>query len=790
MAEILPLALAERADAGGKARGLARLLRLGMAVPDGVVLLGASGSGDLRALLADHVREGVRYAVRSSALDEDGASHSFAGQFHTALHCEGLQGVLDGIRACLASADAARVGAYAAQLAEGADTSLAVIIQRMVPAAQAGVLFTADPASGRRDRWALSLVDGLGEALVSGEADGRRGVLNRLGALLAGESLPPPLHEELVRGARLLMDDMDGPVDIEFAVDDGGRLWWLQARPVTALPDVHPNELDDVVEAPGAVYTTANISEMMPGPVTPLTATVFGRAIDRGMQDYFRRVGAQGPIVDEPLFIHVSHQHLFIRLDAIYGTARACLGASKKDVDLAVVGRHVPEAKLGEVLPWPRRLWNATKVIRYLRQVPARMQALQRMATTYELSDDGTVQGLYRALGVARDDLCTAYGHHYASSVASGTWLGVLSGAISGRGSPPTGAQLGLVSTLLADIDGVESADAVKALEGLAERVASTSQAGPFTVMEPEVAWRWLHEGAGDDVTEAVRGFERRHGHRCLREAELRTASWAEDPAAWVALLQTRVRAGAVQRERTAVDVEGRIAHLPSSARRTIRFALPRARQGVADREFTKAHVILFQDHLKRGYRRLAERMVRAGLLTDPDLIFFHTHDELGAVVRGERDLTDVTRARRTQLDLLWQFTFPEICVGLPDPAHPAPPSLRDGQLRGVPVSRGQVQGRAVVAHHLTDAEALQPGDILVARTTDVGWSPWFAVAGGIVTEVGSPLSHGAVVAREYGIPAVVSVKGATAIPDGARILVDGDAGTVTVLSASRDASA
>jgi len=765
--KLTPLAQAQDRRFGGKATGLARLLRLGLAVPEGWVVV---PDGPFDADLPDG-----QYAVRSSAVDEDGAQASFAGQYETFLHVS-PDGVAKAVADCEASARGGRVQAYAAQRLDGADTRIAVVIQRMVPAALAGVMFTVDPVTGRRDRWLIDTVDGVGEALVSGEADGRKCWLNRKGEVVRGES-PGPFLAELIAGAQKIQDDLGGPVDIEWAVDGDGKLWWLQARPVTALSTVHPNELDDAIDEPGAVYTRANIGEMMPGPVTPLTASVFGRGIERGMQDYFIRVGAQDEMTEAPHYIFASHSHLFIRLDAVYASARTCLLASKEDCDRAIVGRVVSEASIGHVSPWWVQAKNFVKLIRYLNDVPNRMAQLDDLARSWRLKDDGTIALLTAALTEARDVVVDAYAHHYASSVMSGTWLGVLLGSIAGRGDR-TPEHLATVSELLSDIPDVESADAVRALEALAEGIIDSAREEFLTSDAPDI---WLATQAPEAVRSAYANFLQRHGHRCLREAELREPAWEDEPIRLAKLLQTRVRVGRRERQRAEVDVAAIAAKLPSSGRRTLHFALPRARRAVASREITKSAAIRVQHEVKKAYRALGERLVADGFLPDADLVYFFTHAELVDFAETGKGL-DSAKARREQFEDVWDFEFPEISVGLPDPLEIDAPSPAEGTLRGVPVSRGTVEGRAVVANNLDDASRLEPGDILIARTTDVGWTPWFAIAGGIVTEVGSPISHGAVVAREYGIPAVVSVKGALGVPDGARVRLDAREGTLTVL--------
>ncbi|MEM1417072.1 MAG: PEP/pyruvate-binding domain-containing protein [Myxococcota bacterium] len=778
MAELLPLSEAHAPACGGKARGLCRLIELGLPVPEGFVLTGLRAGDDLHARLGDRVREG-RWAVRSSAVGEDGEAHSFAGQYVTHLDRVGRDAVVEAVWECVASAAGERVEAYVTGQAAGTGTEVAVVVQRMVPAAWAGVLFTADPVSGYRGRWVLDVVEGLGEALVSGEASGVRSVYDRRGRRLEGPGLPDAAERALLEGARALQDALGRPVDIELALDDAGRLWFLQGRPVTALPRVHPNELDTALDAPGAVYTTGNVSEMMPGPVTPLTGSVFGRAVDHGMQEYMQRIGAQGAITEAPRYLFASHQHMFIRLDAVYASPRKCLGGTKRDVDLSIVGRPVPEAELGPVKPWFRRAPNVARLASYLRSAPKRLEALEAMVAGFSLPDEGSAASLYAALDAAQAPLSTAYGHHYAASVWSGTWLAVMTGAIAGRGEVATNEHLALISALLTDIPEVESADAVSALSRLGRELRDHPDVRSFTAAGVPEALAWLRREAPG----AVDAFVMRHGHRCLREAELRTRPWRDDPEAWVPTLQAVAGQASEARDEAPVEVDALLEGLAPSARRTLRFALPRARRGVVLRERSKSALIAFQDHLKRGYRRLGERLAATGALPDGDLVYFFTHEELARVVAGEGEHA-LAEARRAQLPELWELAFPLVSVGPPEPLHRTRDAIpNDGSCwAGMPVSRGVAEGRAVVAHRLADARRLSAGDVLIARTTDIGWSPWFGVAGAIVTEIGSPLSHGAVVAREYGIPAVVGVAGATEIPDGARLRVDGTAGTVELL--------
>jgi rifampicin phosphotransferase len=204
------------------------------------------------------------------------------------------------------------------------------------------------------------------------------------------------------------------------------------------------------------------------------------------------------------------------------------------------------------------------------------------------------------------------------------------------------------------------------------------------------------------------------------------------------------------------------------------------AHAAVRSRERTKSLLIEITAELRDAYRDLAEVLVRQGCLHDQDLVFFFTHDELGAFCQrpSERDVARAV-ARRLGHDYRMSCEFPVVWVGNCEPL-PRVFEVGHGEAVGRPVSPGHVEGRACVARTLAEAAAVRPGDILITPITDVGWTPYFAVIGGLATDVGSAVSHGAVVAREYGIPAAVGFGDATRrFRTGDRVLLDGTRGVL-----------
>jgi pyruvate,water dikinase len=205
-----------------------------------------------------------------------------------------------------------------------------------------------------------------------------------------------------------------------------------------------------------------------------------------------------------------------------------------------------------------------------------------------------------------------------------------------------------------------------------------------------------------------------------------------------------------------------------------------KSRQAVVDREYTKSRLIEIIDLFKTQYARLAALLTKDGLLPEADLIYFLTHGEIGRLIQGESSLAPLAARRKKAFALQEELSFDDTYMGKPV-ADVYDLAQDDGALSGVPVSNGKCEGRVRIVHSAEDANRLQKGEIMVARFTDIGWTPYYSVVSGLITEIGSSLSHGAVVAREYGLPTIVNVKGATQVlKDGDHILMDAEKGLIT----------
>lgn len=779
----IPLEAISDEAVGGKAEGLVRLLDYGFDVPPGFVVMGARSGRLPDDLDAHYARIGAgKVAVRSSAIGEDSGDASFAGQYETLLNVEGSEPLRVAIEDCLRSLENARALAYRDEQTGQSEAQMNIVVQRMVDARAAGVLFTAHPVNARRDQIVIDAVTGLGEALVSGQATPDHWLVARDGSVLARELQgdEPILSDaelaRLVDGALRAETRYGAPLDMEWAIDQDGALRWLQARPITQLP-ADPNELDTKPN-PNDVYTWCNIGEMMPGAVTPLTFSVTARGIDLGMQWAYRRMGAKVPHSDALRYVGMYFGHLFLNLSNLSELASAVAGSSKSQMCIALCGRDIEEVTEPEAQPGWRRAFNGARYFSLLVSASKHRNDLDALVAGLDLPERGTATQLYRAIDESLPQVWRAYELHLLSSSSAGALSPILLGVLA-KGEEPTQEHHAEVADMLAGAKDVESADIAEGVERLIDLLLvqeGVEQA--FATANPAAALAWLRSSEAGEASTEFAHYLDRHGHRAVRELELRQKEWAADPAPLIGSLQSGLRA------RLKFDAPHRPAarpHAVAQGHPIIRRLLPLAHAAIRTREHTKSALVAVTTAFKHAYRALGSQLTEEGCLPDPDAVFFLTHQELGELLGGRRELSDVAVSRRKVIDYQMPLHFPEVFRDRPEPLGLEPVTTGDGALVGKPVSRGKVTGRARVVETLEQAAALEAGEILIAPITDVGWTPYFSLIAGLATDVGSAVSHGAVVAREYGLPAVVNLRVATtSIQTGDMVTLDGDRGTLT----------
>jgi len=773
---------ADRLRVGGKAFVLARLRQAGLPVPDGFVLTADEPiDGDHEAALAAAAaRLGGAAAVRSSAALEDTAEASFAGQYRTLLDVRAHAVARSVATVRRSAADAAGYARALALDGAPAPSSLPVLVQCFVESHAAGVAFTRHPAEP-----GSMLVEshaGRGEAVVLGAGRPDRYVLDRETGELRdgaprGSLAAADLHEVFLL-ARRAEELLGAPQDVEWALGTDGAVL-LQSRPITV-------EGEPPRDPRLRRLTRANVGEVLPDPVTPLTASTVVTFLEYAFRDVARRAGLLPP--EAPPFLVLHRERLYLNLSLCLEVGRRLPGFLIKggDVERLVLGAGGDRGATGTAsrLAWPRLAAVVVRLRRMARQLPAEIDSARAAVQTLppraaiEKAEPveliAMLEGLERAGGVVASA-------HVATTGACGVRLALLTrllAALVPGEAPPR------VNRLVTGLPGLESAAPVEALESLASEVHQEPDwiawlARPATDAVAALRRREAPEALGARLEEFLGCW----GHRGVSEGELRASSWEDDPAPLLAALRARAasprprgfRARAAEQLGRA-DQAALLARLGPLRALLLGRAISGAREWVALRETTKSLAIALVDHGRHIARASARRLVAEGRLAQEDDVFFLSAAALRAALLGSAPSPAATRRRRRRWEAESALPAPRE-VDL-ESLEAAPPG--EGELRGLGVSAGVGLGAARVIQP-GEVARLEPGEVLVAPVLDAALGPLLASAAGAVAEMGGLLSHGAVVARELGVPCVVDVRDATRrIRTGERILVDGGSGQVT----------
>jgi pyruvate,water dikinase len=841
--DLRDLSSADVALAGGKGANLGELWRGGFPVPDGFVLTtgayriaaglaGASPddpegaavrlrSAAVTGVVADALLGAYRglgsgpVAVRSSATAEDLPGASFAGQQDTYLGVIGDDAVLDAVRRCWASLWNDRAVTY--RKANGVDEhgiAIAVVVQKMVDASVAGVLFTADPLTGTRRHAVVDAGPGLGEAVVSGESNPDHFVVDTVKRTVirrapAGERAV--LTDEELTALALLGDQVeqhfDAPQDIEFALDAERRFWLVQSRNITTLyplPDGVPDP-----EGQLRVYVSVNVIQGYFEPFTPMGiefCRLFGTGVSRALGAQLRDQAAGPGIIVE------AGMRVYLDLTAVL---RDPLG-HRLLISAAAVGESRSSVVLPQLADDPRlsvrrgsRVSSVLRIVRVLRRTGVLRAALgtlrapeaARSRYVRELEAIVPALTLIPADAGASDRLDAV---ERLLVEAPPLMLPRLAGTI-----PPAMLSLGLAARLLRGLVGDEELKTVTRgaphnpttemdLElwsvGAAARADAESRQVLLERTPADLASAY-HAGTLPAMLQTkLSEFLKRYGFRCVGEIDIGAPRWSEDPTHVLGAVanyarlsddmaapDTRFAKGAREAEEMVEDLLSRVRW---PRRLVLRFALRRVRALIGLREAPKFQIIrLLATPARELLKPVGRQLAANGLIPEASDVYFLTLPEARRALAGE-DLSELVASRRTRFEReRARRHIPRILLSDGTDAEAmfiAAPS-GEGLLSGSPASPGTATGPARVILSPEGAR-VEPGEILVAPSTNPGWTPLFLTAGGLVMEMGGAMSHGAVVAREYGIPAVVGVAGATEqIRTGMMVTVNGSTGAVLI---------
>jgi pyruvate,water dikinase len=782
-----------------------------------------------------------RVAVRSSATSEDLPHHSFAGLYDSYLGIGSVEDLLVAVRKCWASPWTERAFDYREKNRfDHRNVAMAVIVQELVSAEAAGVAFTAEPVTGRSDRLIIEGSFGLGEAIVSGKVTPDRIVLARDGLdvlerTIAEKAIEVVVEEDGVveratspeKANSACLDEASArdvgelalraerlvgtPQDVEWAMA-GRKIFILQSRPITTLP---VRSFED-----RQIWSNLNSGEVLPDVTSPMTWSFIEFLIDEIFGEVTRRMGLDlgkhaliGRIAGRGYFNLNTFAAIFRGFpgwrradpDVLFGGAPNSLkmrwtALSQEDLPTLKVNRLRLLVHLPGLLLWlfSHSTYRGLQFAVALRRKTAALERRARPPLT-EKAILEQLRSVFSNSALNAEAIAFGIGGLlYTPHVPTicRRWLGDADGSLANR--------------LLAGVGNMDSAEAGLALWRLA------SFARPRPHLQEVILGsgpRGQDPGKGEDFA-AIRelllalkdgpdflerwdAFMERHGHHTRGEVDVMNPRWRDTPDIVLAMVRSYLQSGgevdpdAAHRRRSAERRQ-----LIDECRRRLRnpikrslfdFFLGGAERWYLARENIKSEAVRMVALARHLLLLLGESFHRRGVLADGEDIFFLTIEELEPVVSGTEnfDVRAAVDARRAEYRKNLGITPPAVVIGRFDPDRFVPDSFdADAEtLTGLAVSPGVVTGRARVILRSDTTEQVLPGEVLVAPFTDPGWTPYFLQAAAIVMDRGGLLSHGSIIAREYGIPAVVNVGPATRIiQTGQMLQVDGTRGEVRIL--------
>lgn len=790
----------DRAIVGGKAVALAALAENNFQPPEFIVIrANAFDDGKPQPTLDHELKAALDdlgagpFAVRSSGRAEDGAEHSHAGQFDTLLNVA-RSDVQDAALQVWKSGFSETIQTYVAATTGAAMEAPAIIVQRMIDARFAGVAFSADPLSGRRDRVVISAVAGLGEALVAGEVDGESWLIGRDGTVAGQPETPLLSRDQALQIADLAMraeTTFGAPQDIEWAIDETG-LHILQSRPITTQLLPMPAQDNTLT-----IFDNSNIVESYPGMVSPLTYSFAVHVYDRVYRAFVALLGVPAAVVDNNSAVFGNmlgrvDGRVYYNLVNWYRALALLPGFSLNRSYMETmmgVSEPLPAEVTDNIGPRPavglRRIWEYGKLARVaggllwqaIRLPRTRTRFYARLNATLNDDFDVTTAGptalaaQYRKIESTLLDRWDApLGNDFLCMIAFGASRNLMQKWLGDAG-------LALHNDVMIGQGDIISAEPAQRISKMADMARDAGIDDPDMLQD--------HHRIGPEIASYLAKF----GDRCTEELKLESIPLTDDPQPLLsAIVAHAARPQHPHSQTQDPDWDRLFAGRPVKkivAKAVIQWTKARVR----DRENLRFERTRIFGYARRVFLALGREFAARDLMENQRDIFLLTKDEVLGAVEGSgvsHDLKGIIALRHAEDAAAQDRADPPERITLRGPAiapflgNNTQPKVNTDMIQtATGCAAGQVTARARVIRD-PRTETLAPGDILVARHTDPGWIAVFAQAAAIVVERGSLLSHSAIVARELGIPCVVGLKGATQwIADGQQITVDGATGRV-----------
>ncbi|MDQ7092862.1 PEP/pyruvate-binding domain-containing protein [Desulfosporosinus sp. PR] len=767
-------------------------------------------------------------AVRSSAAAEDSVRASFAGIHESFLNVCGLDNIVASVQGCYASLWSNQAVVYRRKLnISDAEVVPGVVVMEMVDAQAAGVGFTCDPQTGRRDLLVINANFGLGESVVTGAIEpdtyyldsgpwsalpwlierkaGRKEGVTRLKegggtqfVRTAEYSARRVLSDENLERLGLLLlrvfealGDCDQHQDVEW-VFDGRDFILVQARPVTALPRRTFAALTNHSD----IWSNGNYRDAVPMVLSPLSRRLAINTIDAILKYNFSEVGYQLP--EGLQFSRFFNGRLYCNLSALQWAMFDAVGLLPSGFNRGF-GGHQPEIEIKDPQPFKglrgkKRLWRGIRYAMTVKQAvkragKTRAGVLSSLESLTEkefshLSDSEFIR-LYDEFGRLQFEFAREFTYlSAAASLPMGKLLNVLTKYFAGK------APIVFNALMVGGTAGITSADHGYRLVELAEIARQDNEAARIIADPSFDPVQWQEElPEGSAFKKAFREFIKEYGHRAVYELDMINPRWREDPSYLFGIIRSTVdtadlgklKAGQKEKfEQAWLEIKNKV---PANKHSAIKKLIAEVQEGAAVKEETKSVEALVIGAFRLVAQELGSRFCTRAMIAEQNDIYFCTWPELVAILRGEWDgqgLRGLITERKALMRERNAIAPPDLIMD-DVPKYSEPAARASGNfLTGMPVAAGRASGLARLLSHPDEGNRLQPGEVLVAPSTDPGWTPLFLKASAVIVETGGFLSHGAIVAREYGIPAVVNIPGVMqVIKEGMQVEVDGYQGKI-----------
>ena len=825
---VLPITdVCSKKDVGGKAFNISRMARAGFPVPKGFcittraydlfIAFNKIGEDDI---ISDRLREGVMppplseviqkhlsmkgfSAVRSSSTVEDLKSASSAGQYTSVLNVTNNT-LLNAVKECWASLWSSSAVDYRKRMGLHENIKMAVLVQEMIPATASGVLFTGDTMT-------VEAVWGLGDLLVGGKVtpdrfvikDGKiierslihKEIMSVMTPSGGVETIEVPEHlqeipvltDSQLRKLCALGKKVEGlfgcQQDIEWALSDN-RIILLQARPIT-------------VEEP-VVWSRANAAETIPGYSTYLSRVPENKPDDivLGLAPLLKCFGVkENP--ENMKFRDYIYGYVYLNMTEI-GRVLGQIPGLSPDILFQSLGHAGkgeaarPTLRLSTVI---KLLPGTLRVIRFFLQLPRRAQEV--IPLSQELREDINRKNLQMLSPEQLEERVwemyernsQVFQVHSVTALAVFALFGMVKKIAAKIGEE------GIENVLTIGLEGMSSSQLGVEMWKLAQNASQSSRVVEIILsLNRDILYELEGFSEGKIFLRKLDDFLKIYGDRCSQELELSVPRWGENPFFVLSMVAAYLKSHADPVKTMEEQKQIRLKATDNILRRlswnplgvVFKHLLKKTQQYIVVRENLKTTWVKGVSVMRVLYIAIAEKMVEKGVLENKEDIFYLKMTEVSEIIADnlkKNELEELIEERKREKEACENLEVPELIVGVPPPREELQYTGEPkSTLEGTGCSHGVVTGRARVIHHPEACSHFEEGDIVVTHITDPGWSPLFVTAGALVMELGGTLSHGVIIAREYGIPAVVGVKNATkVIKDGEVITVDGSKGLVHI---------